>query len=60
MKAQRGSGGTELTLFLNLGPRYRWVFNATREREPVPIVQGVGWAPEPVWTGAENFTSIEI
>ena len=22
----------------------------------VPIVQGVGWAPGPVWTGAENLT----
>ena len=35
-----------------------WIVNAMpwpiypREREPVPIVQ-VGWAPEPVGTGAE-------
>jgi len=27
----------------------------TQERDPVPIVQEVGWAPEPVWTGAENL-----
>ena len=23
------------------------------ERDPVPIVQEAGWAPEPVWRGAE-------
>jgi len=38
-----------------------WVVNATprplypRERDPVPIVQDAGWAPGPVWTGAENL-----
>jgi hypothetical protein len=38
-----------------------WVVNATplslypRERDPVPIVQEAGWAPGPVWTGAENL-----
>ena len=26
-----------------------------QEGDPVPIVQEVGWAPGPVWTGAENF-----
>jgi hypothetical protein len=25
------------------------------EREPVAIVQEAGWAPKPVWTGAENL-----
>jgi hypothetical protein len=25
-----------------------------RERDPVPIVQGAGWATGPVWKGAEN------
>jgi hypothetical protein len=25
-------------------------------KEPVPIVQEAGWAPGPVWTGAENLT----
>jgi len=25
-------------------------------KDPVPIVQDVGWAPGPVWTGAENLT----
>ena len=28
-----------------------------RERDPVPIVQEAGWAPGPVWTGAENLAS---
>ena len=38
-----------------------WVVNATpqphypRERDPIPIVQEAGWAPGPVWTGAENL-----
>jgi len=43
-----------------------WVVNTTprplypRERDSVPIVQEAGWAPGPVWTGAENlaFTGI--
>ena len=25
-------------------------------KDPVPIVQEAGWAPGPVWTGAENVT----
>ena len=24
-------------------------------KEPVPIVQEDGWAPGPIWTGAENL-----
>jgi hypothetical protein len=38
-----------------------WVVNATprplypQERDPVSIVQEAGWAPGPVWTGAENL-----
>jgi hypothetical protein len=28
--------------------------------DPVPIVEEVGWAPGPVWTGAENLTPIGI
>ena len=27
----------------------------SRERPPVPIVQEAGWAPGPIWTGAENL-----
>ena len=50
------------TLYLTSALDGGGAFNATprplysREREPVPIVQEVGWAPEPVWTGAENNT----
>ena len=27
----------------------------TTGKDPVPIVQEAGWAPGPVWTGAENL-----
>jgi len=30
------------------------------EKDPVPIVQEAGWAPGPVWTGAENLTPTGI
>ena len=29
----------------------------TPRKDPVFIVQGAGWAPEPVWIGAENLAS---
>ena len=38
-----------------------WVVDATprpfypRERDPIPIPQEAGWAPGPVWTGAEKL-----
>ena len=28
---------------------------STPGKDPIPIVQEAGWAPWPVWTGAENF-----
>jgi hypothetical protein len=28
----------------------------TPRKDPVPIVQEAGWAPEPAWMGAENLT----
>jgi hypothetical protein len=40
------------------------VVNATarplylRERDPVHILQEAGWAPGPVWTGAENLAPL--
>ena len=43
-----------------------WMVSATprplypRERDPVPIVQEAGWAPGPVWTGAENLAPTGI
>jgi hypothetical protein len=58
MKAQAGSRGTA-SLFLQPRHYMGCVGNATprrlypRERNPVPIEQGAGWAPESVWTGAE-------
>jgi len=27
----------------------------TADKEPVPILLEAGWAPRPVWTGAENL-----
>jgi hypothetical protein len=30
------------------------------KRDPVPIVQGAGWAPLPVWTGVENLAPTGI
>jgi len=32
----------------------------TPGKDPVPIVQEAVWAPEPVWTGAENLASTGI
>ena len=43
-----------------------WVVNATlqplycRERDSVHIVQEAGWAPGPVWTGAEYLAPTGI
>jgi len=61
MKAQKGSKGIAL-LFLQPCYQMEWVVSATPqplypgEREPVPIVQGDGWALWPVQTGMENLT----
>jgi len=52
--------------FFNLGARWGWVVNATlrplyaRERDPVPIVQEVGWASGPAYTGALNLAPTGI
>ena len=32
----------------------------TSGKDPVPTVKEAGWAPGPVWTGAENLASTEI
>jgi len=32
----------------------------TLGKDLVPIVQEAGWAPEPVWIGAENLTPTGI
>jgi hypothetical protein len=65
MKAYRGSRGIAL-LILNLGARWGCMVTAmtrsiySRERDPVLIVQEAGWAPGPVWTGAENLAPTGI
>jgi hypothetical protein len=46
--------------FFNLGTRWGgWstprAGRFTPGKDPVPIVQEAGWAPGPVWTGAENL-----
>ena len=57
----RPRGGAEVQpySFFNLDDRWGgWTtFPALppRKRPPVPIVQEAGWAPGPVWTGAENL-----
>ena len=33
---------------------------STPEKDRVPIVQEVGWAPGPIWTGAENLSPTGI
>jgi hypothetical protein len=32
----------------------------TPGKDPVPIVNEAGWAPRPVWTGAENLAPTVI
>ena len=56
--AHRWSRGITLPLH-DHGTRWGWGVSVTprplftSEKEPVPIVQEAGWAPGPVWTGAE-------
>ena len=40
------------------GPRHSVSF--TPRKDPVPILEGFGWAPEPVWRGAENLAPTRI
>jgi hypothetical protein len=60
MKAQRRSIGLAVR-FLWPCREMGWVVNATprllylRETDPLPTVFDAGWAPERVWTGAENL-----
>ena len=57
--AQRVGRATTL-LFHDRGTRRGWVVrstprpNFTPEKDPVPIIQEAGWAPEPVWTGGKS------
>jgi hypothetical protein len=60
--ANRGSSGIAVP-FLDHGTRRRWGVIVTPRplfvsgKDPVPTVQEAGWAPGPVWTGAENLAS---
>ena len=63
--AHRESRGIAL-LFHDHGPRRGWGVSVTPwslftpGKDPVPIVQGAGWAPGPVWTSAENLAPTVI
>jgi len=63
--ANRWSRGLAL-LFHDHGTRRGWRVSVTPRslftpgKDPIPIVQGTGWAPGPVWTGAENLAATGI
>jgi len=63
--AHRGSRGIAL-LFHDHSTRKEWGVSVTPRplftpgKGPVPIVQEAGWAPGPVWTGAENLAPTGI
>jgi len=64
MKAQRG-GGVEVYSFFKLRAKCGgWSTPGpgcfTPGKDPVPIVWEAGWAPGPVWTGAENLARTGI
>jgi len=57
--AQRVGRGITL-LFHDRGTRRGWVVNSTPRphftpgKNPIPILQEVGWAPGPVWKGGKS------
>jgi hypothetical protein len=63
--ANRGSRGIALPL-RDHGTRRVWGVSVTPQplftpgKDPIPIVQEAGWAPGPVWTGAENLAPTGI
>ena len=63
--AYRGSRGIALP-FHEHSTRRVWGVSVTPRplfspgKDPVPIVREAGWAPGPVWTGAENLTPTGI
>ena len=63
--AHRGRRGIAIP-FLDHGTRRGWGVSVTPRplftpgKDPVPVVQEAGWAPGPVWTGAENLTTTGI
>jgi hypothetical protein len=67
-RPRRSLGGVEVSLYsvFDLGTRRGWGVSVTPRpfstpgKDPVPVVQEVGWIPGPVWTGAENLASTGI
>jgi len=63
--ARRANRGIALP-FHDHGTRRWWGVSVTPRplftprKDPVPIVQEAGWAPGPVWTGAENLAPTGI
>ena len=63
--AHRGSRGIALP-FHDHGTRRGWGVSVTPRpfftprKDPVPIIREAGWAPGPVWTGAENLAPTGI
>ena len=68
VQAVRPIGGVKVYLysFMINGTRRGWGVSVTARplftpgEDPVPIVQEAGWAPGPVWTGAENLAPTGI
>ena len=62
----RGEVEVQLNSFFNLGTI--WGRKSTPrsgrftpgKKDPVPIIQGAGWATGPAWTGTENLASTRI
>jgi hypothetical protein len=45
---------------MGIGDQRHAPATSTPGKDPVPIVQEAGWAPGPVWIGAENLTPTGI
>jgi len=45
---------------MGVGPQPHAPAASIAGKDPVPIVQEAGWAPEPVWAGAENLVPTGI
>jgi len=64
--AHWGSRGILVLPFHDHGTRTGWGVSVTPQllftpgKDPIPIVQEVGWAPGPVWTGVENLAPTGI
>jgi len=66
-RTAHGGGGRDITLlFLDHGARRWWRVSVkprplfTPGKDPIPIVQEVGWAPGLVWKGVENLAPTGI